>query len=108
MEFLDSVKEMQTGNVDELIDFIFEHVNDLLYGGEFKRVDNILQHVLDDIHNYSSDALLSFLTITLHADNVVHNRKQFFNEVKDVFVSRNIDEIDRVLHGLEGKLINYG
>ena len=85
---------------DDAIDVIFQHMNYLLFAGEFDACDWILVEV--DISRISPVLMVSFLTITAAAKTKLDNRDRFFRAVKRaVTADRGEEATERLLKGLE-------
>ena len=65
---------------DNEIDIIYDRIDDLLSDGKFNEVDNMLKNL--DVNRIDEDEMLSYLTITAAAKNILLNRKAFFEKVK--------------------------
>lgn len=62
IDFLYKIKTQDiVGNEDKIVDYIFAEFDEMLKSGEFKLVETILDNISVSI--YSSDVLLSFVTI---------------------------------------------
>src|SRR5574343_576104 len=98
-DFITEIKRLQEDPTpDDVVDYIFDEINELLLSGDFELVDTILSIVGLDASSYSLDALLSFLTITCTAVNLLPSRGQFFEVVKNEFIKREVSDIDIILH----------
>ena len=76
---LETLLQLQdTVDLDDLIDYIFKEVNDLLLKGSYGEIDKLLQGLLPRLEDYTPDVALSFLTITLTAYNLLPTRAGFY------------------------------
>jgi len=82
------------GKIDAAIDLIYNHVDELLIAGDFETVNDFLPRVSLKL---PVDLLISILTITLAAHELLPNRKIFFDGVEVVVNEPNL------LDGLEGE-----
>ncbi len=96
--------EQRILQVDNLIDYIFEHVNALLLENRFQEVDDMLRYLCTHTAEYTEDALLSFLTITNLAEGVLPSRGEFYDAVTAEFDKRQIEDREIILSGLENKV----
>lgn len=62
------------------IDEVFNLIDDLLLRGKFEEVDSILDSV--DILNTDLDILLTYLTTTLAAKDILKSREKFLEKVE--------------------------
>ena len=79
---------------EEMLDHIFNYVDDLFFARKFQVVDEIL-NILKPI-DMNLDLCLAYLTITLPASNFLPSRFKFFHLVKQAH-----GDNDDLLLGLE-------
>jgi hypothetical protein len=82
----------------DIIDNIYDTVDDLLIAKKFDEVNQILESL--DIDNMEVVYLLSYLTITLPAWKQLKYRATFFDKCKESFIKRK-ENVDELLNGLK-------
>jgi len=98
-EFLEEIKQ-KAGvlSVERLLDFVYEHFDQLLRKHNFSSVDEIL--LVTDPASLPLDALFTFLVVTFPAGHELKNRADFFSRAKKYLIEeKNLRE--DILNGLE-------
>jgi hypothetical protein len=86
------------GRNDAAIDRVFGEIDDLLLGGAFSAVDDILLEV--ELAKLNTTLLVGFLTITFAAKTRLFGREDFVRRVEQRLLVLAPDRIDGLLRGL--------
>lgn len=88
------------GDIDLVLDYIFETFNDLLVLSRFDICNKILEGI--DVKEFAIDSLIGMLTITADWSNELEGRKAFYQNVHNFTYSiYSESEAKAILIGLE-------
>jgi hypothetical protein len=97
--FLQRAKDLdESGNVDKALDLVYASVDQMLRSSRFANVDSLLSTV--PIENYSTDILLTLLTVTYPAKHRIPSRAGFFQSTRNILQQRG-EDVDTLLVGLD-------
>lgn len=85
-------------SIDRMLDYVFDTIDDLLLGGEFDVVDEILFN----IGKQNIDISVGILTITTPFQTKLQNRSLFFNMTESSLLEMyGRSRTDKILGGLK-------
>ena len=97
--WLDTVYSLVArGAPDDAIDVLFDHVDDLLITGEFRRCNDLLHAV--DLARLDTDLLVALLSITLPAAPHLRDRPWLVQRVEKRLQEIAPDRIEGLMRGL--------
>ncbi|MFO7561391.1 MAG: hypothetical protein R6X02_02005 [Enhygromyxa sp.] len=89
---------VEQGSIDEAIDLLFDHVNDLLFDDRADECDELLQAI--DLDRLDTNLLVSLLSVTLPARAVLPSRPALVERVDRRLTELAPARVDRLLSGL--------
>lgn len=91
------VNKLLTLKDDEMIEYLYDRVDDALTVHDFKSVDDMLLDVKPEL--FSTVMLIGFLTITNRAKQKLSNRHELYRKIYDELTRRHPDRVDRLMQG---------
>lgn len=85
-------------HIDDTLDYVFNTLDELLYDGNYKSVDSILEKI--NIYLFSPEILVGILTITHFYKPFLKKRASFFKRIKKYYIENSID-VNKNLNGLK-------
>ena len=88
--------ELSGISTDDILDFIFQEIDDIQIDGNFKEIDNIFDEI--NINNMNDITLLGLLTVTYPHRNKYKNREKFRYNVKEfIRINNTAEEAEKLL-----------
>ena len=82
------------------VDVVYDIIDEMLcHGKKFPQVDDILAKV--DVTQLSITLMLSYLTITAAASDLLPNRRALYDRIHQHLTTIDPERVDDLLHGLK-------